>query len=277
MQEFETWIHDKVTSSDSNNKWAFIASTPDVVKYAYHFAARRHPNVTLFPNQRIVTLSDFRDLLIHLFAVSILWVHFKNADDWEEGRDKGNLELNFEEFKLACHTITAAYGKESLNDEQLQQDFVAIDKDGSKSLDFFEVCEHCCRLLQSQKQRFEYDKFDEFVFHKRAMSSKTNLAIIEGVSNKTHSTPSASVKTQSEFNELECLRHSIFRDLHADCSTKFKHLLDSSEAKTDNAIEFLHAQYHKNKGIAEFVEVKFNTELEITRMLYGEAGEMPQC
>lgn len=78
-------------------------------------------------------------MLVHIFAISILWVHFKNADDYRFSQDFGNRLLSYDEFKLAIRTITESYQGEILLESQLKEDFMRLDLDRSGSLRFSEV------------------------------------------------------------------------------------------------------------------------------------------
>ena len=53
-----------------------------------HRQASKYSKTTLLTSvvgQKIVDVADFRAFLIQLFAISLMWVHFKNADSWLEG------------------------------------------------------------------------------------------------------------------------------------------------------------------------------------------------
>jgi len=95
---------------------------------------------------KVVDPHHFRDLLTHLFVLSILWVHFQNADNWRQGDDVGNNKLNFEEFRLASKTFTAAQAHENQTEQQMIDDFRLLDVDDDGYVDFFEVCQ--CQRMQ---------------------------------------------------------------------------------------------------------------------------------
>lgn len=103
-------------------------------------------------------INDFRALLIELFAVSVLWTHFKKADDWQSANrhDSYDGRLGIEECLLAVRTFCAAYGQEQLTDDQIRADFLALDMDGSGQLSLLEVrimstnlcaADHCFRFV----------------------------------------------------------------------------------------------------------------------------------
>lgn len=92
------------------------------------------------PVDKINGLEAFKQFLIHLFVLSILWVHFKHADEWHEGNDVGNEKLTYDEFKMACRTFSSAQANESLTEEKIRSDFTLLDLDKSGSVEFIEVC-----------------------------------------------------------------------------------------------------------------------------------------
>lgn len=99
------------------------------------------PAQAALPDQeRIFGLEAFKQFLIHLFVLSIIFVHFKHADAWKEGNDAGNNCLNLEEFKMACRTFVSAQANETLTEEKIIEDFRTLDVDGSGGIDFLEVC-----------------------------------------------------------------------------------------------------------------------------------------
>ncbi len=95
-----------------------------------------------------VTIRTFKDFLIHLFVLSILWVHFKHADEWNEGTDLGSEKLTFTRFKMACRTFSSAQAHETLTDEKIQADFDFLDTNKSGTIEFSEVGNVCgCKFV----------------------------------------------------------------------------------------------------------------------------------
>jgi hypothetical protein len=137
--EFERWVKSK--SHSEGGSWSFMLSNPIIIKVAHSQASKR----TTTPghrivHQKVVGIADFKNLLVHLFAISILWVHFKNADDWVEGFDFGNHTLTLEEFKLACRTVSASHCNEDISDSDIEESFYMLDTNKSGSIAFLEVC-----------------------------------------------------------------------------------------------------------------------------------------
>jgi hypothetical protein len=92
-------------------------------------------------SKKVFSIEEFRVFLVNLFVLSVLWAHFKKADEWVESHDVGNEMLSFEEFSLACRTFCRTHAQEELTDEQILDDFGIIDADHSNSIPFIEVRE----------------------------------------------------------------------------------------------------------------------------------------
>jgi Ca2+-binding EF-hand superfamily protein len=141
LEEFEKFVR---TKAKENPSWNMLVSNPHIIDLVHQQACLTQTGaddevITVDPTQRIVTQENFRNLLIHLYATSILWTHFINADSWEQGADAGNRQLNFEEFKLACVTISRDREQERFTEDQLRKDFEALDLNRSNSVSFSEV------------------------------------------------------------------------------------------------------------------------------------------
>jgi hypothetical protein len=111
------------------------------------FASKQYTVADYKPVAMISGLEGFKQFLIHLFVLSILWVHFKHADDWNEGNDVGNEKLTYDEFKMACRTFISAQANETLTEDKIQADFALLDLDKSGSVEFIEV--RLCILYSS--------------------------------------------------------------------------------------------------------------------------------
>ena len=71
---------------------------------AHEHARRTFKGDQMIDNQ-VVNQEQFKQFLIHVFVISIIWVHFKYADDWNENEKERNEKLDFLEFKLACMSL----------------------------------------------------------------------------------------------------------------------------------------------------------------------------
>lgn len=89
--------------------------------------------------ERIFGLEQFKNFLMHLFVLSVLYVHFKHADEWSGGQDVGNDRLTLTEFKLASRTFMSAQANEETTEEKVTADFKMLDLDGDGTVDFLEV------------------------------------------------------------------------------------------------------------------------------------------
>lgn len=140
-KELQRWIKSK--ASTEKGAWALLMNQEEVLHLAHErcakYAATLSESTTMVPTHKVVDAHDFKRVLVHLFAISTLWIHFKNADQWVNSVDFGNFQLSLEEFKLACTTITGSYSHEVLSDEQIEQDFKRLDTNNNGSVDFMEV------------------------------------------------------------------------------------------------------------------------------------------
>lgn len=135
------WMVDK---SKNDPSWGIFLTSGPVLAVAHRNACKHHHSASNASVSKMVDVTDFRALLVHLFAISILWSHFQNADEWEQsGGEIGNRQLNFEAFKLACRTLTSSNAKEELTDHQIKLDFEMLDGNQSRTVGFFEVPTNC--------------------------------------------------------------------------------------------------------------------------------------
>ncbi len=246
--ELEKWIKSKALVGGS---WTFMISNPIIIKMA-HAQAVRHSTTdrTNIVNQKDVGFDDFRNLLIHLFAISILWVHFKNADDWVEGHDFGNLSLSFEEFKLACRSVTVSHANEPLTDEQIQQDFALLDLNKNGSLAFIEVCEYCCKFI--------HNEFEMKLEETRVSSKRGSIHI--SVKNGTNDcTIDPQLLGSSERRVSVEPKLELMQDLMQSSSKKASNRSTQSE-NISKAMDAMSEEIQKNQSVADFVEIKVSTE-----------------
>lgn len=144
-----TWLGKKAIDGSF---WSVISTNDTIIRIAFMIASKAES-----PDQETlvaatVTIRTFKDFLIHLFVLSILWVHFKHADEWNEGTgtgsneetDLGSEKLTFARFKMACRTFSSAQAHESLTDEKIQADFEFLDVNKSGTVEFSEVSHELC-------------------------------------------------------------------------------------------------------------------------------------
>lgn len=139
LNAFKTWLNKKAKQQVDGSYWKLFSSSTLAFTLAYEHSCSISGGVRV--KDKVVDSRHFRDLLTHLFVLSILWVHFQNADNWRQADDVGNNKLNFEEFRLASMTFTAAQAHENQTEQQMLDDFKLLDVDDDGYVDFFEVCQ----------------------------------------------------------------------------------------------------------------------------------------
>jgi hypothetical protein len=152
--------------------------------------------------KKIVDLQQFRALLVQLFAISVLWVHFKKADEFIMGNDAYNSLLNRIEFKLGVKSFCAAYGHEDLTEEQLDADFDTLDKDRSGNISFNEVKSLFSQITFIVFQiDFLSSSFKFIVFRSAVSVANSSTPIISPPCNLPRKTNSSLVKVRKLFLE----------------------------------------------------------------------------
>ncbi len=129
----QSWIHHK---AKDGTFWNQLVSSDSIMRIAFDVAVKKEPDDTA---PAMLTLASFREFLVHLFVLSILWVHFKHAEEWTEGSDVTTERLSFMKFKMACRTFTSANAHEHVSDEKLKEDFEFLDINKNGSIEFSEV------------------------------------------------------------------------------------------------------------------------------------------
>ena len=135
MAELKAWAYHKSREVDGQ-AWRLFTCT-DIFDIA-HTTTSASTN-TQFKEDRLFDMDQFCVFITHLFVISILWVHFKNADSWREGLDEGNEKLNLNEFRLACRTLASAQCHPVKSDDQILSDFKLLDTNQDDYVDFKEV------------------------------------------------------------------------------------------------------------------------------------------
>jgi len=143
--EFKTWLNKKAKHQVDGSYWKLFSSSTLAFTLAYEHSCSISGGLRV--KDKVVDPHHFRDLLTHLFVLSILWVHFQNADNWRQADDVGNNKLNFEEFKLASKTFTAAQANENQTEQQMLDDFRLLDVDNDGYVDFFELSNYCVQFI----------------------------------------------------------------------------------------------------------------------------------
>jgi uncharacterized damage-inducible protein DinB len=128
------WIRNK---AKDGSFWSHLISSDAILRISFDLVAKTSAGDK---KKTVVGLASFKEFLVHLFVLSILWVHFRHADEWtEETVDLANERLTFAQFKMACRTFTSANAHEQVTDEKLQEDFEYLDTNKSGTIEFSEV------------------------------------------------------------------------------------------------------------------------------------------
>lgn len=138
--ELQKWILAKAASNPEGG-WALFKDHPQVMQIAHKSAGMGIDSRSSSHAGKVVDVAEFRLLLMHLFAVSILLAHFEHADDM------GSKQLGFDEFTMAVKTFCETHAHEQLTVDQLQEDFELLDTNKSNTIGFVEVCSFCCKFI----------------------------------------------------------------------------------------------------------------------------------
>lgn len=131
----ESWI--KRQGDKIGEPWKSMIANPEVIEIAHAQSCAAQSKAK--PSEHVVTFEDFRPFLLHLYAFSVLWAHFENADNWVMGSDVGNKVLNYTEFALACRTLQGHDTDDAISELQIKADFRLMDVNGDGKLSFLEV------------------------------------------------------------------------------------------------------------------------------------------
>uniref|UniRef100_A0A7S0XCB9 EF-hand domain-containing protein n=1 Tax=Chromulina nebulosa TaxID=96789 RepID=A0A7S0XCB9_9STRA len=141
------WIQDKYDKEGGNWK-IFLSNTP-ILSIAHKMACKSLDKSSSVMQRNIVDVQEFRFFLIQLFAISILWTHFSNAETWTTGKDVGKNHLTKESFYVAYLTITSTHAGEKLSRKQIDDDFDLLDKNSNGTIGFLEVCNYCSQFIST--------------------------------------------------------------------------------------------------------------------------------
>ena len=137
--EVKKWVEAKAKIDP--NYQIFVANGVPVLKIAHKMASMGSDSKSTVFADKVVDVTEFKILLIQLFAVSVLWSHFVIADDWISAGEELNSTRNLtkESFRLSVRTLTSAFAGEQLTDEEIDEDFVRVDSNNNGSIGFVEV------------------------------------------------------------------------------------------------------------------------------------------
>lgn len=142
FNEFIKWIQ-KNAEKYPGTCWSTFLTSGAVLKMSHKFAASSIDDSSSVTAKSIVDVGEFRSLLIHLFATSIMWRHFISVNNWKDcEEDVPRMiaqKIDVDEFSVAVRSLCAAHEKEELTDEQLREDFNALDTNFSGKIGFIQV------------------------------------------------------------------------------------------------------------------------------------------
>lgn len=144
--ELSKWIEAKAAVDDV---WNLFNSSKHIIQLAHKNASVSVDSMSSSHAGKVVDVSEFKSLLLHLFSISILWKHFVNADNEKIGEDihNGKHQLNLQQFTLAYRTLCKINANEEISDETIKEDFEMLDTNCNGTVGFNEVCNYCCRYI----------------------------------------------------------------------------------------------------------------------------------
>lgn len=142
--DFTSWLQEKCKEDST---WEVFTKHGQLLMIAHKCAASFHDLSSSPLSKCLVGYGEFKALLVHLFVASILWAHFQNAEQWNDGETMEERKLSFEQFKVACETLCTLHQQENLSEAQLRDDFNLLDVSRENSVGFFQVCHHCSQFI----------------------------------------------------------------------------------------------------------------------------------
>lgn len=139
IQEFQGWISDNARKFPDSS-WSLFERMGVVLMCAHKAGACHLDNAERMVKQRkVYDISDFRAVLLHLYAFSIFWRHY-NASDNKPSRIMIKKKMDELEFAQACQSLASAHGCSFIGVDQLKEDFGEVDTNYSGSVGFIQVC-----------------------------------------------------------------------------------------------------------------------------------------
>eukprot|EP01040_Poterioochromonas_malhamensis_P006724 gene6724-7244_t len=281
-QDLERWLQEKAATE--GGCWKHFKHNPQIYLMAHEHSSKisiLDSKKRFVTKKKIVDIKEFRSFLVQLFAISILWAHFKKADEFLLANDAYNYQLNEMEFKVGINSFCAAYGQEVISDEQLKIDFNTLDIDKSGSISFSEVCIFCCKFIDPKY----YEQL--VLMNKKDKSTDSDLTVQpeyllnEHYYNNSQATSFNSsdvvnfskevlddLKTKSAGDELSMSTKPSLKRKSVIPLTK-----DQADEALTGAMESVMAEVEKNLNIAQLVEFKIATEISLKEQLMGETSQ----
>jgi hypothetical protein len=145
--EFQKWIvHNiKEQKEPENSCWSIFINNGLVIKMAHKAACGHLSAGSSLASRTGVDITEFRSLLIHLYAMNILWRHFACLEMYKEASGRiaasqlSSKKLDEDEFAIAVRGLCAAHAGEQITDEQITKDFMDIDSSLVGQIGFVQV------------------------------------------------------------------------------------------------------------------------------------------
>lgn len=245
LSDLERWLN--LQANTLGGHWLMLMSTTAVVRAAFDFSCLQ--TKYQFMGKKVVDITHFRSLLVQLFVISILWIHFKKADSTLETNDAFNEKLNLEEFQLAVRTFCACYSHEEFTDEQVTKDFELLDEQKQGHISFAQVCKVCTKFIDPL--------FSSKLAVAKTKSQLTTLMNKDLVDNATeHITTSMREAPMDLINELSTRPTDEEREVLPPIMEGHS----SHRKPIHNAMECVAAEIGKNLDVAQFVSAKLSTQ-----------------
>lgn len=258
LPELSKWLKGKACE-ENGGPWKLFLSHEEIINIAHTQASKSKSASMGIISNRVVDIGEFRNLLLHLFVISVLWVHFEKADKSHMSQDRFNERLALPEFTMAIKTFSAVYGQEELTPEVIEKDFRLLDHQHNDSVSFSEVCDFCCRFVD--------DAFAEDIKNLDTLE----IHNLEGIS---HSAKTSSTKVKrliqnskdtilDEENKRLAVVINELNNKPTSQEISHGHLDIQSAGNSDHldaAMDTFALEIEKNKHIADFVEMKVAME-----------------
>ena len=138
--DVQDWVS-KQALTNPDSCWTILNSSGTVLMMAHKAAAMHMDSSSSVSAKKVVDITEFRALLIHLFVNSMLWRHFAAAAH-VEGKPDSELyraKLDKEGFVKACRSLSAAHAGEKLDRDKLYEDFVLVNTNLDGLVGFVQV------------------------------------------------------------------------------------------------------------------------------------------
>lgn len=159
--DLKIWIEKKIATEGKS--WSIFQLSQPVLMIAHKLASgSQEAKENHATHGKVISIAEFRNFLVNLFAISILWVHFDSANSWGEDHDAATKQLDKSHFTRACQTLNASLANDQLTQEQIDADFEKLDVHGNGTIGFMEICKHCSQYLHNSGIKIEAEHIPKF-------------------------------------------------------------------------------------------------------------------